>query len=187
MSYSLLLSMNIPPHISRIGLFTGHMYLVGAAISHIYDYPIMVMTCSTIYGTTMVHWHNIKSSGIAKTVDMIAVVSGILIIAFHESYKFPGNGRKIWNSSILISVTTYLFNTVVFNFQNDYSTVPQEQPQEQQQKDEEEETSYNYFSLKPIPPNSPNREKMFLYTTIVHTFVLHILPITVGAYCVMQN
>ncbi len=170
--------MNIPPHISRIGLFTGHMYFAGAIISHIYDYPIMVMTCSTIYGTTMVHWHNIKTTGIAKTVDMIAVVSGILIIAFHESYKFPGNGRKIWNSSILISVTTYLFNTVIFNFQNDYSTVLQE---------EKEDTSYNYFSLKPIPPNSPNREKMFLYTTIVHTFVLHILPITVGAYCIMQN
>jgi hypothetical protein len=140
----------------------------------------MVMTCSTIYGTTMVHWCNIKTTGIAKTVDMMAVVSGILIITFHESYKFPGNGRKIWNSAILISAASYLFNIVIFNCQSDTSIVLKELPKE-------EEEPYAYFSLQPIPQNSPNREKMYFYTTIVHIIFLHVLPIAVGTYCVIQT
>jgi len=167
----------LPFRYSRIGLITGHMYFLGAIIAHNYNYPNMVLVCSTIYGTTIVHWHNMKSTGIAKTVDMIAVVSGIILVSFHESYKFPGNGRAIWNSTIMVSAVSYLFNTTILNFQSDNSNV----------EEEKEEPPYNYFSLEPIPPNSPNIEKMHFYTTVVHTFFLHVLPIAVGAYCVTQN
>lgn len=165
---------------SRIGLITGHMYFAGAIIAHFYNYPNMVIMSSAIYGTTMVHWHNIKTTGIAKTVDMIAVVSGILLVSFHESYKFPGNGRAIWNSTIMVSAVSYLFNTTILNCQSDASNIAmKELPKEEQ--------PYNYFSLEPIPPNSPNREKMYFYTTVIHTFFLHVLPISVCAYCVTQN
>lgn len=163
---------------SKIGLITGHMYFAGAIIAHFYNYPNMVIMSSTIYGTTMVHWYNIKTTGIAKTVDMIAVVSGILLVSFHESYKFPGNGRAIWNSTIMVSAVSYLLNTTILNFQSDVSNMAIEK--------REQEEPYNYFSLQPIPPNSPNIEKMYFYTTVIHTFFLHVLPITVGAYCVIQ-
>lgn len=167
---------------SKIGLITGHMYFAGAIIAHFYNYPNMVIMSSAIYGTTMVHWYNIKSSGIAKTVDMIAVVSGILLVSFHESYKFPGNGRAIWNSTIMVSAVSYLLNTTILNFQSDVSNMAMKELP----KEEKEEPPYNYFSLQPIPPNSPNIEKMYFYTTVIHTFFLHVLPITVGAYCVIQ-
>jgi len=156
------------------------MYFLGAIIAHNCNYPNMVIMSSAIYGTTIVHWYNIKSSGIAKTVDMIAVVTGILLVSFHESYKFPGNGRAIWNSTIIVSAVSYLFNATILNFQSDNSIVSKELPKE-------EEEPYNYFSLEPIPPNTPNREKMYFYTTVIHTFFLHVLPIAVGAYCVTQN
>lgn len=177
----------LPFKYSRIGLITGHMYFLGAIIAYKYNYPNMVIMSSTIYGTTMVHWYNIKSSGIAKTVDMIAVVTGILFVSFHESYKFPGNGHQIWNSSIIISAVSYLFNSTILNCQSEPLLVSkklsQEHPQELSQKEEE---PYNYFSLQPIPPNSPNRERMYFYTTVIHTFFLHVLPITVGMYCVIN-
>ena len=169
----------LPFKYSRIGLITGHMYFIGGIIAHNYNYQNMVIMCSTIYGTTMVHWYNIKSSGIAKTVDMIAVVSGIILVSFHESYKFPGNGRAIWNSTIIVSAVSYLFNATILNFQSDTSNLAIEK--------HEEEQSYNYFSLEPIPPNSPNIEKMYFYTTVIHTFFLHVLPISVCAYCVTRN
>lgn len=168
----------LPFKYSRIGLITGHMYFAGAIIAHNCNYPNLVIMSSTIYCTTIVHWRNIKSSGIAKTVDMIAVVSGILLVSFHESYKFPGNGRVIWNSTIMVSAVSYLFNATILNFQSDNSNVAMK---------EKEEQPYNYFSLEPIPPNSPNREKMYFYTTVIHTFFLHVLPISVCAYCVTRN
>lgn len=164
---------------SKIGLITGHMYFAGAIIAHFYNYPNMVIMSSAIYGTTMVHWHNIKTTGIAKMVDMMAVVSGITLVSFHESYKFPGNGRAIWNLTIMVSAVSYLLNTTILNFQSDASNMAIEK--------HEEEPPYNYFSLEPIPPNSPNIEKMYFYTTVIHTFFLHVLPIAVGAYCVMRN
>ena len=170
----------LPSHISKIGLFTGQIYLVGAIISHVYNYPYMTCVCCAIYGTTMAHWYNMKPSGIAKTVDMITVVLGICEVSFYESYKFFGNGRKIWNSTILISATSYLFNSVIYNFQN-VSDV-EEEPVETSTE------PYNYFSLRAIPQSDvQKREKMYLYSTIVHTFFLHILPITVGAYCVIKT
>ena len=144
-------------------------------ISHVYNYPYMSYVCCAIYGTTMAHWYKMKHSGIAKTVDMITVVLGICEVSFYESYKFFGNGRKIWNSTMLICATSYLFNSVIFHFQNGSEEEP------------ESTESYNYFSLRAIPQsNIEKKEKMYLYTTIVHTLFLHILPISVGSYCVMR-
>jgi hypothetical protein len=165
-----------PSHIYKIGLFTGQIYLAGAMISHVYNYPYMSYVCCAIYGTTMVHWYKMKHSGIAKTVDIITVILGICEVSFYESYKFSGNGRKIWNSTMLICATSYLFNSVICNFQNG-----------SEEEEPESTEPYNYFSLRAIPQSDiEKREKMYLYSTIIHTFFLHILPISVGAYCVMR-
>ena len=165
----------LPSHISKIGLCTGHMYFIGAIVAYLNNFPNLIVVCSCVYVTTMVHWRNMKSTGVAKTVDMITVVAGISFITFHESYKFADNCREIWNSTMIICITSYLFNTVVVIFQSE------------EQEQEQIETPYNYFALCHIPKNSPNREKMHFYTTIVHTFFLHILPILVGSYCVIKT
>ena len=85
---------------------------------------------------------------------------------------------------ILISAASYLFNIVIFNCQSDTSIVPSELPKELPKEDEE---PYTYFSLQPIPKNAPNVEKMNLYSTIVHVLFLHIMPISVGSYCVIKT
>ena len=169
----------LPPHIYRIGLCTGHMYFIGAIVAYLNNFPNLIVVCSCVYVTTMVHWYEIKPTGIAKTVDIMTVVAGILFITFYESYKFADNCREMWNSTMIICVTSYIFNTVVVIFQSE--------EQEREQEREQIETPYNYFALCPIPQNSPNREKMHFYTTIVHTFFLHILPILVGSYCVIKT
>jgi predicted membrane chloride channel (bestrophin family) len=143
--------MNLPPHISKIGLFTGQMYLVGA-VCHIYkSYGLsdpckkqtnLAIICSSVYATTMVHWYNMKPSGIAKTVDMITVVASALFISFHESYKW-NRGRELWNSVLLLGGVTYVVNTAIL-------TVP----------------------LFP----SIDIEKLQMITTVAHTFLLHIMP-----------
>lgn len=108
-----------------IGLCTGQMYLVGA-IYHIYKSfgskdpknPInLAIICSSIYATTMAHWHNMKPSGIAKTVDMIVVVTSGLFVSFKESHKWNPihRGREIWNSVLLMGGVTYVVNTVILS------------------------------------------------------------------------
>jgi predicted membrane chloride channel (bestrophin family) len=143
--------MNLPPHISKIGLFTGQMYLVGA-VCHIYkSYGLsdpckkqtnLAIICSSVYATTMVHWHNMKPSGIAKTVDMITVVASALFISFHESYKW-NRGRELWNSVLLLGGVTYVVNTAILSV--------------------------------PLFP-SIDIEKLQMLTTVAHTFLLHIMP-----------
>jgi hypothetical protein len=143
--------MNLPPHISKIGLFTGQMYLVGA-VCHIYkSYGLsdpckkqtnLAIICSSVYATTMVHWHNMKPSGIAKTVDMITVVASALFISFHESYKW-NRGRELWNSVLLLGGVTYVVNTAILSV--------------------------------PLFP-SIDIEMLQMLTTVAHTFLLHIMP-----------
>lgn len=80
--------MALPPHISKIGLCTGQFYLAGA-IYHVYKgSPNLAIICSSIYATTMAHWYNMKTTGIAKTVDIAVVVTGAMFVSFHESYKW---------------------------------------------------------------------------------------------------
>jgi hypothetical protein len=143
--------MNLPPHISKIGLFTGQMYLVGA-VCHIYkSYGLsdpckkqtnLAIICSSVYTTTMVHWYNMKPSGIAKTVDMITVVASALFISFHESYKW-NRGRELWNSVLLLGGVTYVVNTAILSV--------------------------------PLFP-SIDIEKLQMITTVTHTFLLHVMP-----------
>jgi hypothetical protein len=101
------------------------MYLVGA-VYHIYKSyvskgtkdPInLAIICSSIYVTTMAHWHNMKPSGIAKTVDMITVITNALFVSFKESHKWNPiyGGREIWNSVLLMGGVTYVVNTVILS------------------------------------------------------------------------
>lgn len=105
----------LPPHIARIGLYTGQMYLISALYFAHSKKTNLAIISSSIYATTMIHWHNMKSSGVAKTVDIAVVTASILFVTFRESYKFKGvnHGRKIWNSVILVSIVSYISNKVV--------------------------------------------------------------------------
>ncbi len=77
----------------------------------------LAIICSSIYVTTMAHWHNMKPSGIAKTVDMIVVVTSALFVSFKESHKWNPiyGGREIWNSVLLMGGVTYVVNTVILS------------------------------------------------------------------------
>lgn len=142
--------MNIPPHISKIGLFTGQMYLIGA-VYHIYKSCVsckkqtnLAIICAVVYASTMVHWHNIKTSGIAKTVDMITALITGLFVSFYESYKWNPiyGGREMWISVLLLGIVTYVVNTAIL-------TVP-------------------IFPCIDI-------DGLQLITTVTHTFWLHIM------------
>ena len=109
-----LLIMALPPHISKIGLYTGQFYLAGAIYAIYKKNTNLAIICSSIYATTMAHWHNMKNSGIAKTLDVMVVVTGAMFVSFHESYKWVHfGGRKLWNSVLLIGTVSYVANTVV--------------------------------------------------------------------------
>lgn len=120
--------MNLTNKYWKIGLYTGQMYLVGA-IYHIYksyesngllgpSRPInLAIICSSIYVTTMAHWHNMKPSGIAKTVDMITVITSALFVSLKESHKWNPiyGGRKLWNSVLLMGGVTYVVNAAILS------------------------------------------------------------------------
>ena len=144
----------LPPHISRIGLYTGQMYLISALYFTHSKKTNLAIISSSIYATTMIHWHNIKSSGVAKTVDLAVVTASILFVTFRESYNFLNHGRKIWNSVILVSIISYITNTVV-------TTVPVLQ------------MTSEFFTP----------EKIQLLTTVSHTFWLHIMPSLTAMWC----
>ena len=72
----------LPPHISKIGLYTGQSWLIGCIVASFYKQTNLIAKTSSIYVTTMLHWYNIKSTGIAKTIYMIVCISSVLYMSF---------------------------------------------------------------------------------------------------------
>jgi len=91
-----------------------------------------------------------------------------LFMSFHESYKFIGNGRKIWNSVILTSSIFYIANNVLTTIYDD-------------KNDENKKIS---DTTEDFTTESSNYEKLLLATTVIHTFWLHIMPNLTVAFLV---
>ena len=113
--------MELPPYISRIGLFTGQTFLLNCAIAYSRGHTNIAMILASIYLSTMAHWYNIKSTGIAKTTDMIVVIYGLIFVTLRESPKFGKQAHDAWISVVLLVVIFYIFNLlnrniIVFKF-----------------------------------------------------------------------
>ena len=171
--------MALPPHISKIGLFTGQAFLLNGAIAYSRGHTNILMIAASIYLSTMAHWYNIKSTGIAKTIDMIVVIYGLIYVTLYESPKFGKQAHDAWTSVVLLVIIFYIFNSVIVYFQSNkifiYDTCEKNWT-----------GTYNYLSLSYIPEDAENREKTHFYTTLVHVFFLHILTNVVAIYNVVN-
>ena len=154
----------VPQHISRYGLYSAQLILLNAICNYIYGYNILTIIGLSLYITSLLHWHKIKSDGLAKTLDVITCVTTINYITFNDSLYFCPRNRQLWILSAFVSIIAYLTNKYIGSYQqfvkgSDYFAADE---------------PYRFFSLKYTWPNTLHRELSYKYATYVHIILLHV-------------
>lgn len=104
----------IPQHISKIGVYTGHSFLL-VGIYCIYDnYTSLAYMLFGLYVTTILHWSKIYRKSVIKNVDIAMSVSVLTKITIDDSFRW-GDNRKYWIYYLCCSVMIFLINNYCFH------------------------------------------------------------------------
>jgi hypothetical protein len=165
----------IPKYISKIGLFTGQFMLITTIVSFFYNYYGLMFMSLLLYITTLLHWNNVKESGLIRNLDMSVSGSTIIFVTFSSSYHFIPIYRTIWVGTMSFGLLVYGLNQTVFYYQIQKKsyTIMTEQ--------------YKYFSFKYTEPNSYQRIMAHYWTTYLHTCFLHVCPCMVVIVSVIMS
>ncbi len=163
----------VPQHISRVGVYTGHFFLLCFIASVYYNFPIITsVALFTTYSTTIMHWYKLRHSGIIKTLDIISIINLILTFYFNGIFKYCPNCQRAWISTMATNAVIYYINSSIFYYQTVDNRGQIMKP-----------GCYSYFSLAYTLPNSRERELCYYYNSYVHCVFLHVIAGTVSVYC----
>lgn len=154
----------VPQHISRYGIYSGHLFLLSAIGNYAYNHKSLALISTSLYITTMLHWYKIKNTGLIKTIDIATSIIAISSITFYDSSFFCYEHRIIWCFSAFVSIVVYLINTHIYFYQQQYNSsycFIENEP-------------YRYFSLKYTRPNTLHRELAYKYSVFIHIIFLHV-------------
>jgi len=153
----------VPQHISKYGVYSARIRVF--FIFHLLYERYLSLTCLAffLYITTVLNWHKVYRKGVAKNLDVGAVVCTILKISFHDSLSW-GLYRNVWIKSINLSCFAFFINEIVFN-----------------------ERIRNKESIMYCPVNTLSRERAYYTNVFVHILFLHFLPNLTVLYCVLMS
>ncbi len=157
----------VPPHISKIGVYTCHSFVVNALAAYYYKLYTLFILLLLLYITSFLHWKNMKKDGIIRNVDIITSIATIIKITKYDSYHFESK-RWIWLITISLSVFTFIINNMLFyNQVLKFSDKIIEYP---------EKVQHTIFSLVYTNPNTNEREKAYYRSVIIHCISIHFIP-----------
>ena len=165
----------IPQHISRVGVYTGHTFLIGGILSVYYNFPLIFsIALFTTYSTTITHWYKLRHSGIIKTLDIAAIINLVATFYFNGITRFCPNCQCAWISTTSSILVVYFINTHIFYYQTSQNNSQIMKP-----------GCYSYFSLAYTLPNSRERELCYYYNSYIHCIFLHVVSMSVSIYCTL--
>ena len=154
----------IPRHISNAGLISSKIFLLHAAVCDIYGFHALTRWSCLLYITSYLHWNNLKTTGIIKTLDMATVFTSVAYMRLYIRQHFVAPYKYLWDGVTVICIITYALNTYIFKKQILDSTNKNIMTR-----------PYNYFLLEYTPENSVQRMQSYKYHVYVHLFFMHIL------------
>ena len=163
----------LPQHISRVGVYTGHFFLLGSIVSVYYNFPMITsVALFTTYSTTIIHWYKLRHSGIIKTLDIFSIINLLLTFYFNGLNRFCPNCQRAWLSIVFTIFVVYFINSHIFYYQTIENRGEIMKP-----------GKYSYFSLAYTLPNTRERELSYYYNSYIHCGFIHILSMSVSIYC----
>jgi hypothetical protein len=153
----------VPQHISRYGIYSGHLFLVNAICNYLYNYNWLAFIGLSLYITTMLHWYKIKDNGLIKYIDITTCIITISSVTFYDSYFFCYKDRLAWLFTTFVSIVAYSINKYICFYQQHFNGSVYFLTDE----------PYHYLSLKYTRPNTLQRELSYKYSVYIHIIFLH--------------
>ena len=168
----------VPHHISRIGVYTAHTFLLSSAVAYKKNMPVMSCMLLGLYTTSVLHWRRIKRNGWIRYLDMFMVATTITRMTLVESYQFQSI-RWMWLSTITTGLVAFYTNAKltynqIYRYNNrtiTYST----------------DVVHGWFSMAYTNPNTMEREMAYYRNVIIHCIFQHIIPNVISIYAAFNS
>jgi hypothetical protein len=191
----------IPEHISCIGIFSAHIFLVASIVAFINKFNMLSPFIFIVYITSLFHWNCPKYSGYTRTIDIIAVLTS-LVYGTVTSFTIPLFYTYIWCFGISFSILIFAINEYIYYYQvkivqdaiftKDLDKIKaiilsicKKNKYNYQYKHKHKNLISIYFSIDPTIPNTENREKAYIRNTLTHVIAIHFLPGILAIYCMI--
>jgi hypothetical protein len=170
----------VPQHVTKWGVLTSFLILASSFVAYKYNYYLLAGLSVCLFITSAIHWHKMTAFGLIKILDVLFATVVLGLVTFYYIDDFKPEYKKIWNYTVIIMVSIFVFNWVITYFQimSKNATIDL---LIKCQKD------YNYFSLEYTKPGTMPRELCYYYVTFVHLLFVHIIPSLTLMYCVIKS
>jgi len=157
----------IPYKYSRYGVYSSHLFLLNAFFNYIYGFKVLTFFGVSLYTTSIMHWRNVKHSGVCKWLDVASSIATIFYVTLVDSFYFYPHHRYAWITAKAVAVCAYIVNKYVEKYQltgvSDATSIIT-----YKYGVFEDSESYRFLCLKYTKPNSCHRESAYLYSTFMH-------------------
>jgi hypothetical protein len=180
----------VPQYISRVGVYTGQMFLLCFVTSVYYNFSIVSsLALLATYFMTIIHWYKLRHTGIIKDLDRAAILNLVVSFYYTGITKFCPMCQRAWITTMAINIIVYVINNHIFYCQtnaNRGQIILKDPPEGRDPQiclSIMKPGCYSYFSLAYTMPNTRERELCYYYNSYVHCLFLHVISGTVSVYC----
>jgi len=103
---------DVPREISRIGCFTGTMFLILAMTFLVYKKYGRAILLFLLYITTCVHWNEIKYGSWIHIIDM-GVAATAIAVSMYTARNYPPLFWKLFGTALAIGVGCFIVEKFV--------------------------------------------------------------------------
>jgi hypothetical protein len=194
----------IPYKYSRYGVYSSHLFLLNAVFNYMYGFKVLTFFGVSLYTTSIMHWRNVKHSGVCKWLDVASSIATIFYVTLVDSFYFYPHHRCAWITAKAAASCAYIVNKYVEKYQLtgiSGATVSGATVSGATVSGSDadatsiitykygvfdENESYRFLCLKYTKPNSCHRESAYLYSTFMHIGFLHVPLVFTCIYGVMN-
>lgn len=152
----------IPDHISQYLVVSAQLLLMNSIVAFVYGLYVLGALLLFVYFTSVVHWRRPRFSSIWRVLDYIAVAAFVgwatfLSVSLSEAYIY------VWSVGGTLVGIIFAVNESAYYLQIGKTPLG----------DDQESKRDNMLPY--APPNTPEREWVFVRTAVVHIVCIHVL------------
>lgn len=115
-----MVKVDIPSKISRIGCFSGIIFLILSIVFAIYGKYGRAILVFVLFITTCVHWNEMKYGSWAHLIDMCVVIT-VISVSIYAARKYPPLFWKLYGTSLAIGILGFIIDKIVYVTNYTYS------------------------------------------------------------------
>ena len=197
-----------PTRLCKPLLLTAHLFLPITAIAVYKGFYVLSCFCFPVYLTSLWHWHNPKTSSLARKADTITVLCAFCY-GTYTTFLLQREITILWCSTAVFQLCVFSINYVLFLHQVEKpDTVVQMYIKEKlKHKDvgdhfdcyesfidehkhyfessDSKMTVQNYINLHPTWPMTRERQNAYYRGVYIHMVCIHIIPCVLAIYCLI--